>query len=353
MEALWIILFLIPCGLVLWLANFSFRKQIEGEVRTARTLKWASYGLLAALYAALAFVGVALQAFGLLAETPWGEVLADALQAGGLDAAALVRVGMGLWAPSLLGIILLARPLRRLAARYLNLDADNPVHGGALSLSALVLVNLLMTLGLGLNNLAAMLEQQAAAGAATDPAPTVWAQDIGLALMALIGVGWLARRTLRGSLKRLGIVRPTLWQVGLGLAAGLLLVPAVLALEFLASRVGLGADPDVGRLTEQLVGPLMTSAPGILTLGLAAALGEESIFRGALLPRFGLLLSTVLFALLHSQYGITFSTLIVLLVGLILGGLRQRCNTSTSMITHATYNMALGLISYLGLLQNM
>ena len=42
-------------------------------------------------------------------------------------------------------------------------------------------------------------------------------------------------------------------------------------------------------------------------------------------------------------------TLIVLLVGLILGVLRQRYNTTTSMVTHATYNMALGLISYLGL----
>ncbi len=95
------------------------------------------------------------------------------------------------------------------------------------------------------------------------------------------------------------------------------------------------------------------SAPGIMTLGLAAALGEESIFRGTLQPKFGLLLTTVLFALLHSQYGISFSTVAVFLVGLILGVLRLRANTSTSMITHAVYNMSLGLISYLGWLQNL
>ncbi len=110
---------------------------------------------------------------------------------------------------------------------------------------------------------------------------------------------------------------------------------------------------EVERLTEQLIGPLAQSAPGILTLGLAAALGEESIFRGALQPRFGLLLTTVLFALLHSQYGISVSTLLVLIVGLALGVVRTRFNTTTAMIVHAVYNMTLGLITYLGVMQNI
>lgn len=349
MDILSTVLVLIPVGVVLGLANLAFRNRIEGQANTERTLKWVSYGLLAALYAALIFGGFMLQGLGLLAQSPWGQNLAEALQAGGLNADALVRAGLGLWAPSLLGIGLLARPARRLAARYLRLDADNPVHGVALSLSALVLVNLLSTLGLGLKNLAAILERQGTQGSSATLVPAFWAQNISFALLALVGVGWLARRTIKGSLNRLGIVRPELWQVGLGLAVGLPLVPLVLGLELLVSQLGLGADPDVERLTEQLVGPLMTSAPGILTLGLAAALGEESIFRGALLPRFGLVLSTVLFALLHSQYGVSFSTLIVLLIGLILGALRQRYNTTTAMVTHATYNMALGLIAYLGL----
>ena len=87
-------------------------------------------------------------------------------------------------------------------------------------------------------------------------------------------------------------------------------------------------------------------------LGLAAALGEESIFRGAVQPKLGLLLTALLFALLHSQYGLSFSTVAVFGVGLILGVLRLRANTSTTMITHAVYNISLGLISYLGWLQN-
>ena len=85
------------------------------------------------------------------------------------------------------------------------------------------------------------------------------------------------------------------------------------------------------------------------TLGLAAALGEELVFRGAMQPRFGLLLTAILFALLHSNYGITLSTAVVLILGLVLGWQRIRYNTSSAMITHATYNITLGLMAFLNL----
>jgi membrane protease YdiL (CAAX protease family) len=125
------------------------------------------------------------------------------------------------------------------------------------------------------------------------------------------------------------------------------MVPIILLLEYLAAQVGVGADADVERLMEQLLGPLFTTPFGILTIGLSAALGEETIFRGAMLPRFGLVITSLLFALLHSNYGITLSTLIVFLLGLLLGWLRLRYSTTTAMITHAVYNMSLGLLAYL------
>jgi membrane protease YdiL (CAAX protease family) len=106
------------------------------------------------------------------------------------------------------------------------------------------------------------------------------------------------------------------------------------------------ADADVERLTEQLLGSLFMTPLGILTIGLAAGLGEETLFRGALQPRFGLALTAIFFALVHSNYGITLSTVIVLLLGIVLGWLRLRYNTSTAMITHAVYNMTLGLLAY-------
>lgn len=63
--------------------------------------------------------------------------------------------------------------------------------------------------------------------------------------------------------------------------------------------------------------------------------------------------TSLLFALLHSQYGVSFATVAVFGVGLILGLLRQRANTTTAMIAHAVYNMSLGLIAYFGWLQNL
>lgn len=353
MEILTMLLFFIPLVLVLWLANFSHRKRIEGDASSERVFKLLAYGLLFLLYGGLIVLGVGAQVLGIVAQAGLTSDLEVALEAGGLSADAFARVGLGLWAPSLLGLALLTRPARRLATRVTSIDPSNPVHAVALALTPLILINLFVTLGLGLGNLAEMMEAGAAAGAEFNPLPSVWVQNVVFILMALIGVGLLARRTLPGALNRLGIVAPTAPQAILGVLAGVIMAPAVIFIEYGASLLGLGADPDVARLTEQLIGPLTTSAAGILTLGLAAALGEESIFRGALQPKFGLVLTTLLFALLHSQYGFSFSTVAVFGVGLVLGMLRLRANTTTAMITHAVYNMSLGLISYFGWLQNL
>jgi membrane protease YdiL (CAAX protease family) len=178
---------------------------------------------------------------------------------------------------------------------------------------------------------------------------SLWIQQLLMAGMAMVGVGWLTRRDWGAMLERLGITMPTQRQVTLGLSLGLAMVPAVMLLEFVSSSLGFGADPDVEALTEQLLGPLFRSPFGIVTLGVAAALGEETLFRGAALPRFGLVFTSLLFALLHSNYGITVSTLIVFVLGLVLGIVRLRHNTSTAMLIHAVYNMALGLLAYLSL----
>jgi len=75
----------------------------------------------------------------------------------------------------------------------------------------------------------------------------------------------------------------------------------------------------VEALTEQLLGPLFSSLWGVATLGLAAALGEETLFRGALQPRFGLWATALIFALVHSNYGISLSTVVVFILGIVLG----------------------------------
>lgn len=350
MDVLATVLLFVPFLFILWLANLAYGKQAKGQMQSANTLKWLSYGLLIAVYFGFLFLGLFLQLVGLLAR---GAVASDLPAGTFIGPERISAFALSLWVPAVLGLVLLSRPARLLFARFTPLDPDSPMQAVALSYIALVVLNLVATLGMGLGNLAQMMEESAATGAEFNLIPGLWAQDIAFVLLGLVGVGWLSRRNLRSALHRLAIVRPTLAQLGIGIGVGLLMVPVVLVSEYLLSLIGLKADSSVERLSEQLIGPLATSIPGILTLGLAAALGEETIFRGALQPRFGLILTTVLFALLHSQYGISVATLLVFGVGLVLGLLRLRYNTTTSMAAHAVYNMTLGLLTLLGIAQKL
>jgi membrane protease YdiL (CAAX protease family) len=168
-----------------------------------------------------------------------------------------------------------------------------------------------------------------------------------MALFGLIGVGWLARRHLGVTLRRLGIVAPTIGQVLLGIGLALALLPTVLLIEYLGQTLGWGDNQAVEDLTEQLLGPLFKSPWGVITVGAAAALGEETLLRGAVQPRFGLWLTSIIFALLHTNYGFSISTVIVLGLGLLLGVIRMRTNTTTAMIVHGVYNSTLALLVYL------
>ncbi len=349
MDAIITGLLFVPLLLILWLANLADRHRPEG--RSHRFLAAMTYLLLFLPYGIFVLIGLGLYRQG-TSTAPLPPAVAAAFQPLGIDAAdaktALAGIGLGIWLPSLLGIVLALRPIRHLLSHILPIDPARTVHAVALSFSTLIVANLLVTLGAGLKNVASLVEVGAEA-ASNNIALSVWTQDILLAALALLGVGWLSRRSLGQALQRLGLVVPSLGQVAVGLGVGLVMVPVVLIAERLAAGAGVAPDVDVSRLTEALTGPLFRSIPGILTLGLAAALGEEAIFRGALQPRFGLLLTAVLFALVHSNYGLTLSTVVVLTLGLALGLLRQRTNTTTTMVTHAAYNMTLGIVAYLHL----
>jgi membrane protease YdiL (CAAX protease family) len=74
-------------------------------------------------------------------------------------------------------------------------------------------------------------------------------------------------------------------------------------------------------------------------LGASAGIGEEAIFRGALQPRYGIIIPSLLFTMLHGpQYGFNVALLGLLAVSVILGLLRKHLNTTAAMITHALFN---------------
>jgi uncharacterized protein len=375
MDITFTILMFVPLIVILWLANFSERtvKTLDaatpsedaspsdaggGAASAVRAYPvgsnqvWAilAFLLLATLYGVLILFGITLQLIGLMATGPMESSLGSVYQQMGIDAAVFGKIGLGMWLPSIFGLLLLLRFVRNLVGRILpSFDPVSPVHAVALSYTSLIAVNLFVTVGIGLGNLAEMIQTRGP----MDLTPSLWAQEIVMAVMALVGVGWLARHSFGQTLQRLAIVRPSVRQVLAGVGIGIVLGAVIAVLEVVLSRVGIATDADVEKLSEQLLGPLTQSAFGIITLGVAAAIGEESIFRGALLPRFGLIFTTLLFALLHSTYGLSLATLLVFIVGLVLGIVRLRANTTTSMLVHAFYNMTLGVIAALGLLQNI
>jgi hypothetical protein len=75
---------------------------------------------------------------------------------------------------------------------------------------------------------------------------------------------------------------------------------------------------------------------------------EEVLFRGALQPRAGIVITALLFAAGHLYYGATPILAFVFVSGLAYGLLRQHMNTTTAIIAHATYDVVASLPTGVG-----
>lgn len=168
----------------------------------------------------------------------------------------------------------------------------------------------------------------------------LWGQLAIWLLFALAGVGFGVRRSLAGTAQRLGLRAPTVSElVTAGIvAAGLLGTAFILGIiwQEIAPR---DVFEQQNALNEAITSSLTTLTLGFL-VAFSAAVGEEIAFRGALQPVFGLWPTSILFAAIHIQYALTPASLLILLVALGLGWLRQRYNTTTSMVAHFLYNFS-------------
>ena len=360
-EILGILSTFFPFIVIIWVANVAegYRKTEQPD-RAYRAMARISYLSLIGLYSLTFLGGLMAQAMDFVAEQQF-DLLGDLWPANfGLNPLLEIDswslLGIGLWIPSLVGMLCLLPSFRRRVARIIPIDPQSPVHAIALSYTMLVIMNLMFYIGVGLDNLATLLaESNGNESVAGGGLLALWGQQITMAIFAAIGVGWLTRRSFRATLDRLGVHMPTSSMLLLGIAIGIGMIPVVVSVFALGDVVNFGADPDVEALSEVLLGPLFNSLLGVMTLGFAAALGEETLFRGALQPRFGIPATALIFALVHSNYGITISTVVVFILGIVLGVVRDRYSTTTAMVVHATYNMTLGLMGYLSIsfLENM
>jgi membrane protease YdiL (CAAX protease family) len=131
---------------------------------------------------------------------------------------------------------------------------------------------------------------------------------------------------------------PTRADVVWGVCAGIGLYVALIVMSTIWSAlVPLDQIEQQSAAAEQIANAFNT-LPLAFLLSLAAGVSEEILFRGALQPIFGLVPTSIFFALLHVQYSLTPATIIIFIVGLGLGILRQRQSTSAAIIAHFVYN---------------
>jgi uncharacterized protein len=245
-----------------------------------------------------------------------------------------LALDLGFMATGLVAAALASKPVRERTARVLPLDPDNPVHAFALVLVVILFGTQVSTIFF--TSLAITAQSTVGIG-------DLVAQAVGLLILAAAGVGIFVRRDGTQIAARLGLVRPAWWHIALGLAAA----GAFLVVAQATDELGRTLTPDIYRQlqtnTNQLFGGLVSNPVGIATIALAPAISEEILFRGALQPRIGLTATALLFASFHSQYGLSFDTLAVFAIAIGLGLIRKFTNTTTSVISHATYNLAIAI----------
>ncbi len=251
-----------------------------------------------------------------------------ALMTNGMDGGLLI-LGLGL-AFSLP----LIRPFRKLVASVTPMDPSSPIDLSGLAMILAVVTFLVVQ---------AMLTGPVETDSATTTALTgnvIWLvlNAVTFVLVAYAAIGYRIYRTGLEATDRLGLRVPDLKTIGLGLA---FVVPS-----FAASTIGsvltAAFQPDVvsnledtmEQMTSGLQNPI-----GALFIGLSAGIGEEVLFRGAVQPRYGIMIAALFWTALHVQYDLSFVLLGLFGVGVILGLERRYFGTTAAIITHAVYNM--------------
>jgi membrane protease YdiL (CAAX protease family) len=155
------------------------------------------------------------------------------------------------------------------------------------------------------------------------PPPPLSRASLVMGLYAAMGIVALLIAAGRGDpdLYRLG-GEPPAWKLGAGPLIGAALGLGVVGLTRLATRRYQWAR-DLHGSFHDLLGPL--TGREIFILALASSVGEELLFRGALMPWLGVWLQAGVFALLHIGPGKRFLpwTISALVLGLAFGWLAQ------------------------------
>ena len=249
----------------------------------------------------------------------------------------IAAAGYGLW---ILGagaaIACLFRGVRERVGRMLTgIDPVSPVHAVSLAFYAM-----LFTYLVGTQLTTDQLKEIAAGGQSPSVVYIIATNQLPFVVIAFCGVGLLARRGWGSSLDRLGLFWPGWRWIAASIGVSVLLVGFGIFFDDLMNTL----TPDQAQSIRTVSDQLLRNVSGVwasLALALAAGVGEELVFRGALLPRVGNLPSALLFGALHTQYALSLATLEIVVLGLVLGVLRKRAGTTGTIVAHAGYDALL------------
>ncbi|NCN64854.1 MAG: CPBP family intramembrane metalloprotease [Candidatus Altiarchaeum hamiconexum] len=149
--------------------------------------------------------------------------------------------------------------------------------------------------------------------------------------IAIFGYGYLTRRNLKETLNCLGIKKPDFSNIVFGFSAGIGLIFIVIIFGLIFQHFGIGEEN-----TDWIKN--LISIQNAFIIGLSAGICEEILFRGALQPKFGIILTALLFTFLHTQYPALWILFMIFAIGIILGYVRKITNTTTAIIVHSTYD---------------
>lgn len=165
------------------------------------------------------------------------------------------------------------------------------------------------------------------------------ANSLPLIVLPFLGVGLGMRRNGRQALERLGLGPVT----GEGIAVSFGVTFMLFAMLFVFGVIWMTVVPeDVYEEQNRATNALSDSVDSVgiaFVLAGTAAVGEEIAFRGALQPVIGFWPTAIVFALTHTQYTLTPAWLLILVVAIAFGWIRQRYNTTVAILTHFWYNL--------------
>lgn len=254
-----------------------------------------------------------------------------ALTVNGKDAGPLI-MGLGL----ALGLPLL-RPVRKGLARVTPLDPTSPIDMAGLSMILIVIA---------FSSLQLTLSNSGSDGTIGSQSVTILSLVINVVTfvaIAYVCVGYRIWRTGQEATQRLGLTMPTVRTVGIAL---ILVVPSFV-MSLIGSALTVAFQPSVVDNLQQTMDQMTTGVQnplGAILLGLSTGVGEELLFRGAIQPRFGIAIASLVWVILHAQYDLTYVLVGLFGIGILLGLERKYLGTTAAIITHASYNVAVVLL---------